>query len=140
MSWDQYITNLMAVTAKGAIVTSDAAICGIETLTVWAATPGYKCISADEIRMLIGPRNNFSSGGPKVAGIKTMLLVDKMDDDTAYSLNLKTMSDAEGLKYNLCAGKSHKALIILKGVVGDVGGDLSTKVYSMVDYLKKQNM
>ncbi|XP_062239760.1 profilin-3-like [Platichthys flesus] len=140
MSWDGYISNLMAPTASGKIVTSEAAICGIECLSVWAATQGYRSISTDEIRTLVGPRNNFSSCGPKVAGIKTMLLVDKMDDETAYSLNLKTVTDTDGQRYNLCVGKSLKALLVLKGVVGDVGGDLSAKMFTMVDYLKKNNM
>ncbi|CAB1438476.1 unnamed protein product, partial [Pleuronectes platessa] len=130
MSWEGYITALMAP-VNGRVVTSEAAICGIQTLSVWAATPGYLSISADEIRTLAGTRNNFSSCGPKVAGVKCMLLVDKMDDDTIYSLNLKTVSDTDGKRYNLCIGKTKKALLVLKGVEGDVGGDLSTRMHYM---------
>ncbi|XP_069374997.1 profilin-1-like [Paralichthys olivaceus] len=139
MSWQQYIDNL-CLPVNGELIVQDAVICGIECKTVWASTPNYSSFPEEDIKVLSGDRSKFSSCGPKVNGEKCMLLSDRMDDESVYSLNLKTASDANGEKYNICVGKTLRALIIIKSVSGDHGGKLSKKMFATVDHLRKQSM
>ncbi|XP_035537024.1 profilin-1-like [Morone saxatilis] len=141
MSWDSYIQNLKTADISGNIPVMEAAICGIKAgqESVWASTPGLAGITADEIKKLVGDRSSFRTNGPTLAGIKCMMLRDQMDMEQVYSLDLKT-SKIDGHAYSICVGKSLTALVIAQGTKDAQGGQLVSKVFGIVDYLRKANM
>ncbi|XP_073331752.1 profilin-2-like [Pagrus major] len=134
MSWDQYITNLKADSQV-----EEAAIWGCEkgAESKWAGGAGLDCITADEIKKLVGDRSAFRQCGPHIGGKKCMLLNDHMDTDGVHSLNLKTAADSDGNRYSICVGKTAKALVIVKGTKDANGGHLSDLTFKTVDYLRK---
>ncbi|KAM7376814.1 hypothetical protein PAMA_013540 [Pampus argenteus] len=139
MSWKSYIDNLTAKDSTGVCVVDQAAICGITDLTVWASSTGFT-VSDTEIKQLAGKRQSFCQSGVHIGGLKCRLLRDDMDTEGIYCLHLKTSADSEGNAYNVCVGQSLKALIIAKGTKEANGGQISEKVFSVVDYLRKANM
>ncbi|KAM7366718.1 hypothetical protein PAMP_016129 [Pampus punctatissimus] len=139
MSWEAYITNLKGIDSTGAYPVDQAAICGISDFSVWASTPGFS-LSVEEIKKLAGDRKDFCQNGTHVGGVKCRLIRDNMEMEGVYCVHLKTSADGEGNSYNVCVGRTHKALIIAKGKKEANGGQISEKVFSLVDYLRKANM
>ncbi|KAM4537456.1 profilin-1 [Odontesthes bonariensis] len=137
MSWDQYITNLMAPEGGKELV-SEAAICGTAggSESVWAKK-GLDNLSVEEIKKLAGDRSGFPQNGVYISGQKCRLLRDEMDIDQRFMLQLKTAADGEGLAYGVCVGKTKTAIIIAKGNKDVGNGQLSTKVYGILEYLRK---
>ncbi|XP_041821600.1 profilin-1 [Chelmon rostratus] len=142
MSWQSYVQNLMAPDHTGNSPVKDAAICGCEPgkESVWASSSGLANITQEEIRRLAGKRTDFSCNGPHIAGKKCMMLRDRMDDETNYSLDMKTSSDSEGNTFSVCVGKSLNALIIAVGTKEAQGGQVANKVFPVVKYLRENNM
>ncbi|KAI9527205.1 hypothetical protein NQZ68_032786 [Dissostichus eleginoides] len=188
MSWDGYITSLMAAT-DGVAHVSGAAICGQDGST-WAASEnmkgitfracslarlvpalqaGPRCLqvlqekpalpsgaagetsaafrccrrnqrcaahfSSEEVKKLIGDTSTFHQSGPVVAGMKCMMIRDQYADPSSYCLQLKSRKDAEGNSFNICVGKTNKAIVIAKGTKEANGGQVTAKVFAMVSYL-----
>jgi len=140
MSWQSYIDNLKTVDTTGKAPVAEAAICGMQPESVWASTPGFANISVEEIKRLAGSRKDFGQSGPVIAGMKCRLIRDNLDTDGLFCLDLKSSADAEGNAYNVCVGKSARALVIAKGTKEANGGQVSGKVFSVVEYLRKANM
>ncbi|KAL3050808.1 profilin-1-like [Trematomus bernacchii] len=134
MSWDGYITSLMAAT-DGVSHVSGAAICGQDGST-WAASDNMKCITAEEVKKLIGDTSTFHQSGPVVAGMKCMMIRDQYEDPSSYCLQLKSRKDAEGNTFNICVGKTTTAVVIAKGTKEANGGQVTAKVYTIVSYLR----
>jgi len=142
MSWQSYIDNMQTVDNTGKVPVVEAAICGSMPgqESVWASTPGFANISAEEIKRLAGDRSSFGQSGPLIGGMKCRLIRDNMDTDGMYNLDLKSSADADGNAYNVCVGKSVKALVIAKGSKEANGGQVSGKVFTVVDHLRKADM
>ncbi|KAF7231760.1 profilin-2-like, partial [Nothobranchius furzeri] len=119
----------------------DAAICGIAPgqQSVWVSTPGLSGITPDEIKKLVGDRSGFGQNGVFIAGQRCRLIRDQLDVDPIFTLDLKTAADADGNAYGICVGKSKTAIVIVKGIKDATGGQLSSKLYSVVEYLRKSN-
>lgn len=94
----------------------------------------------DEIKKLAHDRKNFSQVGAYIAGKKCMMLRDELDTDKVHTLDLKTARDADGNAYGICVGKSKQALVIAMGTKEASGGQLTSKVFGVVDYLRGVNM
>ncbi|XP_044040409.1 profilin-1 [Siniperca chuatsi] len=141
MSWQSYIDNLKTPDQSGNVPVMEAAICGIASgqESVWVSTPGLAGITTEEIKKLAGDRSTFRQAGPYVAGMKCMLLRDQMDVESVYTLDLKT-SKINDQSYSICVGKSNQAIVIAQGTKDANGGQLATKVYTVVDHLRKAGM
>uniref|UniRef100_A0A3B4VNM2 Profilin n=1 Tax=Seriola dumerili TaxID=41447 RepID=A0A3B4VNM2_SERDU len=137
MSWDSYIDNLKTADSNGVVAVAEAAICGmtVGSESVWASTPALASISVEEIKRLAGTRKDFGQSGPLIGGVKCRMIRDNMDNDGMFSLDLKTAADASGTAYNVCV-----ALVIAKGTKEANGGQLASKVFSIVNYLRGLNM
>ncbi|XP_051248591.1 profilin-1-like [Dicentrarchus labrax] len=142
MSWQGYIDNLTTPDADGNTPVKDAAICGISAgqQSVWASSPGLAKITEEEIKRLAGNRSSFRTDGPTIAGMKCMMLRDQMDEDQVFTLDLKTSKQDDGQAYSICVGKSKSVLVMVQGKKDAVGGQLASKVFGIVDYLRKSNM
>ncbi|XP_026181937.1 profilin-1 [Mastacembelus armatus] len=140
MSWDSYITNLKTPDQSGQCPIEDAAICGIADGTVWAGTPAFKQIQPNEIKRLAGNRSDFAQSGPMIAGIKCRLLRDNLDTEGMHVMDLKTAADAQGNTYSVCIGKTLQSIIIVKGTKEASGGQISAKLHTILDYLRKLSM
>ncbi|RVE60922.1 hypothetical protein OJAV_G00185530 [Oryzias javanicus] len=143
MSWQAYIDNLKSPDHTGLITVAEAAICGIApgSESVWASTPGLASISVEEIKALAGDstkRKSFAQNGVYIAGQRCRLLRDQMDTEEIFTLDLKTAADANGDAFGVCVGKSKTAIVIAKGTKEANGGHLSSKVFTVVSYLRKQ--
>ncbi|XP_048884880.1 profilin-1 [Brienomyrus brachyistius] len=138
MSWDGYITNLMA----GDFM-MDAAIVGHEKgqESVWAAHKGGDLarISAAEIRQLVTTdRGSLFSTGVTIAGTKCTVLRDALNIDGQSTMDVRTKaSDQNPDTYNISIGKSGKALVFVKGNKEAHGGKLNPKAFDMSQHLKK---
>ncbi|XP_070404823.1 profilin-1 [Nothobranchius furzeri] len=141
MSWQAYIDNLQTPDQSGMVPVKDAAICGIAPgqQSVWVSTPGLSGITPDEIKKLVGDRSGFGQNGVFIAGQRCRLIRDQLDVDPIFTLDLKTAADADGNAYGICVGKSKTAIVIVKGIKDATGGQLSSKLYSVVEYLRKSN-
>ncbi|XP_053199727.1 profilin-1 [Scomber japonicus] len=142
MSWQSYIDNMKTPDASGKAPVEDAAICGMDKGAegVWASTPGFSGITAAEIkRLAAADRKDFGQNGPTIAGMKCRLIRDNLDTDGLNCLDMKSSADADGNAYNVCVGKSVKALVIAKGTKEANGGQVSGKVFSTVEHLRKSN-
>uniref|UniRef100_A0A8C6M5N2 Profilin n=1 Tax=Nothobranchius furzeri TaxID=105023 RepID=A0A8C6M5N2_NOTFU len=93
----------------------------------------------DEIKKLVGDRSGFGQNGVFIAGQRCRLIRDQLDVDPIFTLDLKTAADADGNAYGICVGKSKTAIVIVKGIKDATGGQLSSKLYSVVEYLRKSN-
>ncbi|XP_015257045.1 PREDICTED: profilin-1-like [Cyprinodon variegatus] len=144
MSWNSYIDMLKTPDQSGVVPVAEAAICGIASgqESVWASTPGLaKTITTEEIKKLgSSDRSSFAQNGVYIGGTRCRLIRDQMDMDPVYALDLKTAADAEGNTFNVCVGKSVTAIVIVKGTKDASGGQLSSKAFSVVSYLRKSNM
>ncbi|XP_070786061.1 profilin-1 [Enoplosus armatus] len=142
MSWQPYIDNLKAPDESGNAPVEEAAICGLSSgaESVWCSTPALANITVDEIKKLANDRKLFPERGAFIAGKKCMMLRDNLDTEGVYTLDMKSAKDADGNAYGLCVGKSSTALIIAQGKKDATGGQLATRVYKMVEYLRKSNM
>ncbi|CAK6984635.1 profilin-1 [Scomber scombrus] len=138
MSWDSYIANMTAPESDGLVLLEEAAICGIVAPeSVWASTSNFAMITAAEIKRLASDRKDFGQNGPVIAGTKCRLIRDNMDIEGLFCMDLKTSADEGGNTFNICVGKSIKAIVIAKGKKDTNGGQVSTKVFSIVEYLRK---
>ncbi|KAF6720248.1 Profilin-1 [Oryzias melastigma] len=139
MSWQQYIDTLKAPDHNNQVPVAEAAICGIAPGSegIWASTPGLASISVDEIKKLAGRRDTFAQNGVHIAGQRCRLIRDQMDMESVYTLDLKTAADANGDTFGVCVGRSLQAIVIAKGTKEASGGQLSSKVFTVVDYLRK---
>ncbi|XP_023257787.1 profilin-1-like [Seriola lalandi dorsalis] len=142
MSWDSYIDNLKTPDSNGVVAVAEAAICGMlsGSESVWASTPALANISVEEIKRLAGKRSDFGQSGPLIGGVKCRMIRDNMDNDGMFSLDLKTAADASGNAFSVCVGKSKSALVIAKGTKEANGGQLASKVFGIVNYLRGVNM
>ncbi|XP_029281998.1 profilin-3-like isoform X2 [Cottoperca gobio] len=133
MSWDLYITKLMAADTNGIYPVKEAAICGYDG-SIWASTEKLKCITPEEIKKLIGDTCCFHQCGPHVAGMKCMMIKDEYDVPEVGCLQLKSKSET-GESYNICVGKALQCVIIAQGTKEASGGQLTNMVHPIVKYL-----
>ncbi|XP_038133425.1 profilin-1, partial [Cyprinodon tularosa] len=106
-------------------------------LTAFSLSP----CQTEEIKKLgSSDRSSFAQNGVYIGGTRCRLIRDQMDMDPVYALDLKTAADAEGNTFNVCVGKSVTAIVIVKGTKDASGGQLSSKAFSVVSYLRKSNM
>uniref|UniRef100_A0A3Q3A0Z9 Profilin n=2 Tax=Kryptolebias marmoratus TaxID=37003 RepID=A0A3Q3A0Z9_KRYMA len=142
MSWQSYIDSLKTADQSGLVPVNEAAICGIAPgqESVWVSTPGLSSITAEEIKKLSGDRSGFGQHGVYIGGQRCRLIRDQMDTDPIFALDLKTAADADGNAYGICVGKSKTAVVIVKGTKDASGGQLSSKVFTVVSHLRKSNM
>ncbi|XP_004573822.1 profilin-1 [Maylandia zebra] len=139
MSWQGYIDNLKTPDQSGTCPVSEAAICGITAgqESVWASSPGIQ-VTVDEIKKLgANDRSSFAQNGVHIGGVRCRLIRDQMDVDPVFALDLKTSADAEGNTFSVCVGKAKTAIVIAKGTKDASGGQLSSKVFKIVEYLRK---
>ncbi|KAK1153292.1 profilin-1-like [Acipenser oxyrinchus oxyrinchus] len=134
MSWDSYITNLLA---DGEC--QDAAIIGyIDGVSIWASTPGkILCnVTPEEIAVLIGKdRASFLTNGLTLGKVKCSVLRDRLEHESEWTMDLRTKAPGQPT-YNITVAKAGKALIAAIGHEGKHGGIINTKVYNMMKHLR----
>ncbi|TWW63209.1 profilin-1 [Takifugu flavidus] len=135
MSWDGYITNLTSKDADGSQVIEHAAIWGREPLSVWATSEGFN-IKEEELRQLLGDRQELFVKGVRVAGEKCVLIKDELDLEGSDIMNLRTQKNSEGNLFFLSIGKTTKTFVIVKGSATAQGGQVADKLFKTVQYLK----
>ncbi|KAM4714235.1 profilin-1 [Anableps anableps] len=143
MSWESYIDALKAADLNGTVPVAEAAICGIlpGQESVWISTKGLQNITVDEIKKLgAKDRSSFAQNGVYIGGIRCRLIRDQLDLDPVFALDLKTAADGEGNTFGVCVGKTKTAVVIVKGNKEASGGQLSNKVFRVIEHLKKNNM
>lgn len=67
------------------------------------------CLSQEEeIKPFTTPagRKAFNESGPKVSGIKCMMLRDMFEVEGVFCMDLKTRAPVEGVSYNICVGQT----------------------------------
>ncbi|XP_018588776.1 profilin-1-like [Scleropages formosus] len=138
MSWDSYIDSLMA---EGDV--EDAAIVGCESgqESVWAASKGglFATITQAETRALVSKdRSGLFAGGCTIAGMKCTVLRDALNSDGQNTMDIRTKaSDKMPDTYCICVGKSHKGLVFLRGRKDTHGGKLNSKIFPIIEHLRK---
>ncbi|KAL4631422.1 profilin-1-like [Arapaima gigas] len=137
MSWQSYIDNLMALDC-----TEDAAIVGCEPgqESVWAAHKGgqFTGITPAEVRSLVSKeRSGLFATGCTLGGRKCTVLRDNLLQDSC-TMDVRTKpTEQQQDTFCICIGKSHKALVLLRGNKDAPGGKLNPKVHDMIEHLKK---
>ncbi|XP_054880750.1 profilin-1-like [Poeciliopsis prolifica] len=143
MSWQSYIDNMRTPDHSGTTPVAEAAICGTGAgqESIWASSPGLQGITADEIKKLAGKdRSSFAQNGVYIAGTRCRLIRDQMDNEPTFAMDLKTAADADGNTFGVCVGKTNTAIVIAKGTKDATGGQISNKVFSVVEHLRKVKM
>ncbi|XP_016115884.1 profilin-1 [Sinocyclocheilus grahami] len=141
MSWDSYISSL----TKSEWV-DDAVILGCTAgqESVWASAPGgwLNQVTASEVKaMIASDRSSLFANGVTVAGKKCTILRDALNVDGQNTMDIKMKtSEKEPDPFSFTIGRSHKALIIAKGVKDAHGGKVNPPVFDMTAYLRKMNM
>ncbi|XP_061566238.1 profilin-1-like [Cololabis saira] len=139
MSWQAFIERLTdKIDGTKPSPVEEAAICGIELgkESVWASTTGA-AITVEEIKKLASEqRSDFAQNGVHVFGRRCRLIRDQLDVEGVFMMDLKTAADAEGNTYGVCVSKTKTAIIVVRGTKDANGGQLSTRVYSVADYLR----
>ncbi|XP_016405076.1 profilin-1 [Sinocyclocheilus rhinocerous] len=141
MSWDSYISSL----TKSEWV-DDAVILGCTAgqESVWASAPGgwLNQVTASEVKaMIASDRSSLFANGVTVAGKKCTVLRDALNVDGQNTMDIKMKtSEKEPDPFSFTIGRSHKALIIAKGVKDAHGGKVNPPVFDMTTYLRKMNM
>ena len=129
----------MTPDASGVCPVRAAAICGFKQgCSVWASS-GLN-VTPEEIKALSGDSKVFAQCGPKIGGVKCRMLRDNKETDGMFSIDFKTSADAEGNTYSVCVGFTHTALIIAMGTKEASGGQISSKLYSIISYLRGAGM
>ncbi|XP_063042619.1 profilin-1 [Engraulis encrasicolus] len=137
MSWDSYITNVMAND-----FVMDCAIVGLEPPSIWASQSGGKLanLTAAEMKSLAGnqtSRQSFMAGGLTLAGVKCTVLRDQLDVDGSYCMDIRTKSsETEPDTFSICIAKSNKALVIVKAKKDVHGGKVNKVAFDMAKYLR----
>ncbi|XP_043954510.1 profilin-1 [Gambusia affinis] len=143
MSWQSYIDTMKSPDQSGTVPVAEAAICGITPgqESVWVSTPGLQGITVDEIKKLGSKdRSSFAQNGAYIGGTRCRLIRDQMDMEPVYALDLKTAADADGNTFGVCVGKTKTAVVIAKGTKDASGGQISNKVFNVVEHLRKAGM
>ena len=141
MSWDSYISSLI----KSEWV-DDAVILGCTPgqESVWASAPGgwLNQVTASEVKaMIASDRSSLFANGVIVAGRKCTVLRDALNVDGQNTMDIKMKtSEKEPDPFSFTIGRSHKAIIIAKGVKEAHGGKVNVPVFDMTTYLRKMNM
>ncbi|KAK2886054.1 hypothetical protein Q8A67_016891 [Cirrhinus molitorella] len=141
MSWDSYISSL----TKSEWV-DDAAILGSTPgqESVWAAAPGgwLKNVTAAEVKAIIASdRSSLFANGVTLAGRKCTVLRDALNVEGQNTMDIKMKtSEKEPDPFSFTIGRSHKAIIIAKGVKDAHGGKVNPPVFDMTTYLRKSNL
>ncbi|XP_059402914.1 profilin-1-like [Carassius carassius] len=141
MSWDSYITSL----TKSEWV-DDAVILGCTPgqESVWASAPGgwLNQVTAAEVKALVASdRSTLFANGATLAGKKCTVLRDALNVDGQNTMDIKMKtSEKEPDPFSFTIGKTHKAIIIAKGVKDAHGGKVNPPVFDMTAYLRKMNM
>uniref|UniRef100_A0A3Q0R6S0 Profilin n=1 Tax=Amphilophus citrinellus TaxID=61819 RepID=A0A3Q0R6S0_AMPCI len=144
MSWNAYIDSMKTADQSGTAPVAQAAICGCTSgqESVWAvvhAGPGgYFRVAgnADEIKKLCASdRSSFAQNGVYIAGRRCRLIRDQLDVDPMFAMDVKTAADAEGNTYSICVGKTKQ--VIAMGTKDASGGQVSNKVHTVVEHLRK---
>ncbi|KAF7696403.1 profilin-1 [Silurus meridionalis] len=141
MSWDSYIQSL----TKSEWL-DDAVIIGHTPgqESVWASSPGgwLSGVTAAEVKTLVAnDRSSLFANGVTLAGRKCTVLRDALHADGQNTMDLKmkiTEKDPNPLPFTV--GKTHKALVIAKGVKDAPGGKVNPPVYDITAYLRKMNL
>ncbi|KAA0855671.1 hypothetical protein EYC92_26050, partial [Enterobacter hormaechei] len=141
MSWDSYISSL----TKSEWV-DDAAILGLTPgqESVWASAPGgwLSQVTASEVQAIVAnDRGGLFANGVTLAGRKCTVLRDALNVDGQNTMDIKMKtSEKEPDPFSFTIGKSHKAIIIAKGIKDAHGGKINPLVFDMTAYLRKMNM
>ncbi|XP_026056147.1 profilin-1 [Carassius auratus] len=141
MSWDSYITSL----TKSEWV-DDAVILGCTPgqESVWASAPGgwLSQVTAAEVKALVASdRSTLFANGVTLAGKKCTVLRDALNVEGQNTMDIKMKtSEKEPDPFSFTIGKTHKAIIIAKGVKDAHGGKVNPPVFDMTGYLRKLNM
>ncbi|XP_016305630.1 profilin-1-like [Sinocyclocheilus anshuiensis] len=141
MSWDSYISSL----TKSEWV-DDAVILGCTAgqESVWASAPGgwLNQVTASEVQaMIASDRSSLFANGVTLAGKKCTVLRDALNVEGQNTMDIKMKtSEKEPDPFSFTIGRSHKALIIAKGVKDAHGGKVNPPVFDMTTYLRKMNM
>ncbi|XP_030580652.1 profilin-1-like [Archocentrus centrarchus] len=137
MSWNAYIDSMKTADQSGTAPVAQAAICGCTSgqESVWAGTLQ---VTADEIKKLCASdRSSFAQNGVYIAGRRCRLIRDQLDVDPMFAMDVKTAADAEGNTYSICVGKTKQAIVIAMGTKDASGGQVSNKVHTVVEHLRK---
>ncbi|KAK6466525.1 profilin-1-like [Huso huso] len=134
MSWDSYVTNLLA---DGDC--QDAAIIGYKDgVSIWASTPGKTLcnVTPEEIAVLTGKdRASFLTNGLTMGKVKCSVLRDRFEFEDEWTMDLRTKAAGQPT-YNISVAKAGKALVAVIGHEGKPGGCLNKKVYDMMKHLR----
>ncbi|XP_051517577.1 profilin-1-like [Myxocyprinus asiaticus] len=141
MSWESYISSL-----TNSEWVDDAVIIGHlpGQESVWASAPGgwLSQVTPKEVQAIVAnDRSSLFANGVTLAGRKCTVLRDALNVDGQNTMDVKMKtSEKEPDPFSFTIGKSHKALIIAKGVKDAHGGKVNPPVFDMAAYLRKVNM
>ncbi|MGH0185415.1 UNVERIFIED_CONTAM: hypothetical protein FKN15_017929 [Acipenser sinensis] len=110
MSWDSYVTNLLA---DGEC--QDAAIIGYKDgVSVWASAPGKTLcnVTPEEIAVLTGKdRASFLTNGLTLGKVKCSVLRDRLDFEDEWTMDLRTKAAGQPT-YNISVAKAGKGKVL----------------------------
>ncbi|KAK2863528.1 hypothetical protein Q5P01_003061 [Channa striata] len=138
MSWQSYVDNIMTADQSGLCPIKAVAICGKQGFSVWASS-GIN-VTPEEIKALCGDSKSFAQCGPKIGGYKCRMLRDNKETEGIFSIDFKTSADAEGNTYSVCVAYTLSAVIIAMGTKEASGGQVSSKLYTIISYLRGAGM
>lgn len=91
--------------------------------------------------MIASDRSSLFANGVTLAGRKCTVLRDALNVDGQNTMDIKMKtSEKEPDPFSFTIGRSHKAVIIAKGVKDAHGGKVNPPVFDMTAYLRKMNM
>ncbi|MCM8651663.1 profilin, partial [Lactiplantibacillus sp. E932] len=112
--------------------------------SVWASAPGgwLSQVTAAEVKALVASdRSTLFANGVTLAGKKCTVLRDALNVEGQNTMDIKMKtSEKEPDPFSFTIGKTHKAIIIAKGVKDAHGGKVNPPVFDMTGYLRKLNM
>uniref|UniRef100_A0A3B5JY84 Profilin n=1 Tax=Takifugu rubripes TaxID=31033 RepID=A0A3B5JY84_TAKRU len=91
----------------------------------------------EELRQLLGDRQELFVKGVRVAGEKCVLVKDELDVEGSNIMNLRTQKNSEGNLFFLSIGKTAKTFVIVKGSATAQGGQVANKLYNTVKHLNE---
>ncbi|KAA0887916.1 profilin, partial [Enterobacter hormaechei] len=98
--------------------------------------------TASEVQAIVAnDRGGLFANGVTLAGRKCTVLRDALNVDGQNTMDIKMKtSEKEPDPFSFTIGKSHKAIIIAKGIKDAHGGKINPLVFDMTAYLRKMNM
>ncbi|KAM4618364.1 profilin-2-like [Polymixia lowei] len=138
-NWESYLGCLAATETGEPKKVMEAGIVGMDGV-VWTGEGSLKKITVDEVKKLVNPnRSLILSGGVTIGGVPCTVVNDRFMDDGTIALKTKK-PEPTSPSYFICIEKSKTALVMVKGLDGVHGGQLTKNVMNVASYLSGENL